>query len=323
MARRRDQAEDLLDLLVALRGTVEAGSDRSVSSLRRINLLDLQLSEFIRGYAGTPVPVALNERTSFREDSVIVEMRALLTAHTRAINVIDMCCGEGNVARCVMESIGTDASRVHIWAVDGNAGCIEALQNAASEFRQLASFTPVVRVIPDVGVCEDAMVDAIILNNALHEIPPRHFGTMFLNFDRLLNKETGRVYIIDMSELPDDAPESIAVTWAGDEVCAFLSAGGLECHSTIHDKSVSVYRVVVEPCKRPVRSGAIDQAVLRLLMRKQEIAIERLRAIRREIRETPEGMRQWVVAVGTVARIADEVDHMRRSMSVVPAANPA
>jgi hypothetical protein len=227
-----------------------------------------------------------------------------------------MCCGEANVARCVMESIGADAGRIHVWAVDGDIGCIEALQNSAAEFSKLASFNPVVRMIPDIGVCANGYAHAIILNNALHEIPPRHFARMFTNFDSLLHRPAGHVYVIDMSELPQDAPECGAILWTGEEVCDVLRAGGLACHCTVHDKSVPVYRVVIQPSQQIVDDSAINRAVLRHLVKKQEAAIDRLRTIRRDARENHEGVQHWIVAAGAVARLADEVDFLSRSMKI-------
>lgn len=315
MADDRGRSKAPLDFVALLRAAA-ATAPSGIQDWQDQNILDLRLSEFIRAYAGTPDAIGLEGRSSFREDSVVVELRQLLTANARDVTVIDMCCGEANVAKHIMNSIGSESRRVHILAVDGDSGCIEALQNASEQFNLLASFTPIVRMIPDVCVCRESKVDIIVLNNALHEVAPRYFAKMFANFNTLLNKQTGQVYVIDMSELPADTPESIAITWTGDEVCGVLRAGDLECERTAHDKSVPVYRIVIQPSRQGVNVEAIDRAVLGCLLQKQEVALERLRAIRRDKRGRHHGVQQWVVAVGTVARLADEIDFMCRSMRV-------
>jgi hypothetical protein len=153
-----------------------------------------------------------------------------------------------------------------------------------------------------------ATVDLIVLNNALHEIPPRFFPSMFSVFNRLLNPSRGVVHIIDMESLPEDQPESIAITWKASEVEAFLAAAALPAVVTRHPKLTMVYQVQVRHQMSGVDESEMLKSLRLSLKTKLSEAVTNRQQLEADLFSDSVKLRKWIVATGTIARCAEELD---------------
>lgn len=274
--------------------------------LERADREQLAIGKAIANYVAFPSSLGLTERSSIREDSVIQEVGDRLRATSGEIVVIDVCSGLSVVAKRIIEALGTEAKRVCYWGIDRDKDCIDTVSADASTFDELASFNPVLRDACDIEVCSANTVDLIVLNNALHEIPPRLFPKLFANFSRMLKPGTGRICVVDMVDLPAEAPESIAITWTSQEVIDILRAAGFRASATNHQKSVPVFRIVAEKLPGDLRATDMANQLMVCLRQKLSAAVSQYRAVRKGKLDGA-GLISWVVAAGTVARIADEI----------------
>jgi hypothetical protein len=176
-----------------------------------------------------------------------------------------------------------------------------------------AAFHPVLRQVCDLeGLV--AGVDIVVMSNSLHEIQPRHFAAVFRTFNGLIHSERGRICVVDMEWLPEDGPESIAITWKGSEVEEFLAAAGFAPIVTTHSKSVSVYRAFAKHLTGTFDESAMNDVIIRQLTHKLDQAVSARRKAEAQLGPNPEGIelvKEWVVATGTLARVAEELAAMK------------
>ena len=149
-------------------------------------------------------------------------------------------------------------------------------------------------------------VDLVVLGNTLHELPPHRFPELFEAFNQVIDKDVGRVCVIDMEELPLDEPEAVAINWKLEEVEAFLQAGGFEVAPSNHPKSVGVFRILVKHTSKLNPFGMLKE-IRSQLRKKLQLLIQE----RAELSEDPSAdddeLLNWIVLTGSIARCAEEL----------------
>ncbi len=297
---------DALRDFVALLGAPE---DSALSDiLREIDVENMRLGAFLKGYVGAPASVDLPSRSSIREDSVVEELSAILDSSDGEIRVVDVCCGDGLLAERILSGIDPRAARVRFWAIDREPSCIEVLRTKSKKFAGFLEFTPLLRDVGDLRDLERGSIDLVILNNALHEISPGSFPQLFSVLNDLIRPEGGCVCVVDMEELPQDAPEAMAINWHGKEVEEILTAGGMPVSMTRHQKSVMVYRARARQRQEGIAQNDMLATIVRLLKKKRRAALDRLRDATAAVRSRSSGFEEWIIAAGQVARLTQEFD---------------
>lgn len=281
----------------------------SVEVLRRLDFENLELGSFIKDYVGPPPAEELAARSSIREDTVIRELSRLLSESDSApLNILDACCGVAGLADRIIQALGPKAGRIAYWAVDRDTACIETVRARQPEFAALHSITILQRELHDLVGIEPESIHLIVLNNVLHEIPPREFPQMFDRLNGLLEASVGRLCIVDMETLPEESPEAIAITWTGAETEELLRAGGLSPEVTIHDKSIRVYQAHVKRIVAPIDKVAMRIAIRRSLEDKLRRAVAARRHLDAHLlTASVPTLRRWLVLTGTIARCAEEL----------------
>lgn len=286
----------------------------NTQALRQIDLQNMGLGEFVKAYASSPPVADLASRSSIREDAIIAELSGLLLATgEETITIIDACCGMGTLAKQILQSMGDKIARIRYLAVDEQPSSIRTIRSQRGDFDGFGSFKPIQRHVCDLHDLPRATVDLIVLNNALHEIPPRYFPAMFSDFNDLLNPTRGLVYVIDMESLPEDQPEAIAITWDAAEVEAFLEAGGLPIAITKHPKATMVYQAQIKHQKEGVKKEKMIDALRKSLKSKLRKAVTTRQQLESDLFSNPLTLQQWVVATGTIARCAEELESLDNS----------
>lgn len=276
--------------------------------LRQIDLDNMELGSFVKAYASPPPPADISVRSSIREDTVIAEISRLLSeTGADSINVLDACCGLAVLPKRIIQSVGRKIERVSYWAIDEDPSCIKTIRAQQKDFEQFRSFSPMQRHITDLEGLSNASMDLIFLNNALHEIPPRFYPKIFSTFNSLLNPERGLICIVDMESLPDDSPESIAITWNGAEVEQFLRAGGFSPAVTLHEKVTVVYQAQIRHAPLGVNETSMLRQIDTLIQEKLHNAILDRQKIEAGLTSNPSKYQPWIVLTGTIARCAEEL----------------
>lgn len=298
-------ADDLSKNLTLLTALL---SQPNAEVLRQVDLDNMGLGEFVKTYASTPAVVDVSVRSSLREDSVIAELsRLLLDSGEEAINLLDACCGVGTLAKRIVQSMGDEISRISYIAIDEHPASIRSIRVQEREFSGFRSFKFIQRQISDLDDLAGNSVDLIVLNNALHEIPPRLFPKMFTCFNGLLNTERGLLCVVDMESLPEDQPESLAIPWNADEVAQFLKAGGLSAVVTRHPKLTMVYHAQVKHSLSGVDESKMLERIQSLLQSKLSDSVIERQRLEATLLSNPSKLREWVVLTGTIARYAEEL----------------
>ena len=159
-------------------------------ALRQIDLDNMALGEFVKSYASAPAVVDLSERSSIREDTVISELsRLLLDSGEDPICMLDACCGVGSLPKRIVQSMGQKIERISYLAIDEHPTSIKSIRVQERDFDGFKSFKLIQREVFDLPDLDTGSIDLIVLNNALHEIPPRHFPRMLSTFNNLLSPE--------------------------------------------------------------------------------------------------------------------------------------
>lgn len=299
-AKSGDEAAQLL---------AEVLASKPVEALKRLDFEDMSLGRFVKNYAALPDPVDLDSRSSIREDAVVRELARLLAEHDGPVRVIDACCGLASLPRRIISAIGTQVSRIEYVAIERDAACVDMMRTFEEDFKAFASFKPFLRDVSDLAGVEIPATHLVVLNNVLHEIPPRYFPQMFVALNGLLCPDRGRVCVIDMESLPSDSPESIAISWTASEVVDILRAGGFNPESTTHEKSVRVYQVHFRRAEK-LDESAMRDVIRTHISRKLNAAIKARRKIEALLASGTDDIRNWVVSTGLVARLADELSAM-------------
>jgi len=296
-AKSRDEAARLLaDVLVS----------KPAEALERLDFEDMSLGRFVKNYAGLPDPVDLDSRSSVREDAVVRELARLLAEDAGAVRVIDACCGLASLPRRIISAIGVQVARIEYVAIERDAACVDMMRTFEEDFKAFGSFRSLLRDVCDLTGVEFPPAHLVVLNNVLHEIPPRHFPQMFASLNGLLCPDRGRICVIDMESLPLDSPEAIAIPWTASEVVDLLKAAGFNPESTTHEKSVRVYQVHFRRAEN-IDKSAMRAALQAHISRKLDTAIRARRRIEALLGSGSDHFREWVVTTGTVARLADEL----------------
>jgi ubiquinone/menaquinone biosynthesis C-methylase UbiE len=300
----RDQSNDLAAIVAGL------FSEPNIELLRQIDIESRNLGTFVKQYSSPPPAADLSSRSSIREDTVISEISRLLLSHAGVINVLDACCGLGTLPKRIIQSLGDKANRVSFWAVDQDPTCISLIRGQQREFAEFQNFQIMQRHVSDLDGLTIGSMDLIVLNNALHEIPPRHYPSMFATFNKLLNSDHGFVCVIDMETLPTDSAESIAISWSGAEVEQFLRAGGLSPVVTRHPKMTMVYQVHTRHTPNSVDETAMRQQIVASIKTRMKEAIVARQKIQLMSNSNISSFREWIVLTGTIARCAEELHAM-------------
>lgn len=281
----------------------------SADLLDRIDRENMELGSFLKLYAGQSGAADLESRSSIREDTVVRELARLLADHpTGTLHIVDACCGEGSLARRVLSSIGP-VGRIHYCAVDKDPGCIASIDARKSDFAQFQQFRYLQRQVWDLADLDHSAVDLIVLNNALHEIPPHLYPKVFNTFNDLLRPQRGRICIVDMEVLPEDAPESMAIAWRGCEVERYLQAGGFSLELTLHPKATTVYQAHVRRSTEAVDGLAMLNEIQQLIQEKMDETILARRKVTSNLTEHL-AHRKWLILTGSIARYADELQSL-------------
>src|SRR6185437_8035943 len=277
--------------------------------LLQINWQDMALGEFLRNYISTPRSVDFVSRSSIREDVAIAELSGLLLSHKDdTITVLDACCGAGTLATRILKSMGDEVGRVRYFAIDEQPSSIKAINSQLHDFDRFSSFKPIQRHVCDLHDLPRGSIDLIVLNNALHESPPRFFPAMFSVFNSLLNPSRGMVQIVDLESLPEDHPESIAITWKAPEVEDFLAAAGLPAIVTRHPKVTMAFQAQVKHNLGGVHESQMLKSLQTSLNLKLSAAVISRRGIDANASSQFVQLEEWLVATGTIARCAEELD---------------
>lgn len=277
-------------------------------ALRQRDLDNMALGEFVKSYASAPAVVDLSERSSIREDTVIGELsRLMLDSGEDPISMLDACCGMGSLPKRIIQSMGEKIGRISYLAVDEHPTSIKSIRVQERDFDGFRSFKLIQREVFDLPDLDSGSIDLIVLNNALHEIPPRYFPKMLSTFNALLNPSKGLLCIVDMEGLPDDEPESLAITWRGGEVEEFLRVGGLAPVVTVHPKLTIVYHARVRFTTSGIDERKMLECIKKILERKLSAAINTRQKLEADLLSNPALLREWIVSTGTIARCAEEL----------------
>jgi SAM-dependent methyltransferase len=301
MAKNQQKPSEQVVALLA-----ELVSSRPEETMRRDALYETDLGAFLRDYAALPSPVNLDPRSSIREDIVVGELSRLLKEREGMVKVVDACCGTGVLARRILLSLPEHAQRIHFVAFDGDKDCVRLVCAQDDEFRAFNSFRCLLRDVCDGARLDIDNVDLVVLNNSLHEIPPRFYPEMFEALNTLLAPDRGQICIVDMEELPPEEPEAIAIPWNLAEVESILKAGGFKPWASPHEKLVPVYQTHIGRVQK-VDGRAMKETIQQILRRKLEEAIKARRRIEANLLSGNDLHREWIVATGFVARCADEM----------------
>jgi hypothetical protein len=273
--------------------------------LKNAAISDAALGRFIKGYVQMPEAVFCDSRSSIREDAVIREISRLLAENQSPICIVDACCGMAGLPRRIISSIGGDVARINYVAIERDSACIDMIKTSPEEFSAFASFRPLLRDVCDLDGLHIDEAHLIILNNVAHEIPPHHYIDLLSCLNKLLHKGSGRLCIIDMEELPGDSPEAIAINWSMKELVEILKSGGFHPEPSLHEKAVNVYQIHVRHIEN-VNRNAMLQAIRTCVANKLELAIRKRRKLEASFASGHENYEAWVVATGSLARLADE-----------------
>jgi ubiquinone/menaquinone biosynthesis C-methylase UbiE len=271
----------------------------------------LELGSVLKRFLNPRSHVDNEERSSIRHDIALHELSCLLALHDSPIRVIDICCGKSPLANLLLRFfMPAQLSRIEYLALDRDTQCIEAVRSRYAATHILRRFEALQREVCDLqGIpgFGEGSVDLIVLCNALHEIPPRHYPTMFESLDRLLNRERGSICLVDMEELPEDSPEANAITWQCSDVKEFLEAGNFSCISSLHPKSVVVYQMHVRPAHSALDKHAMSHVMTEQLEKKYNRALLRWK----EVKSCPTNSADVFFASVNLARIAEDLDEVR------------
>lgn len=280
---------------------------------------DRNVALFIEQYFGPPSAVALQARSSFREDAAIREIRALL-ARPGAFCVLDVCCGLGNLPELLCRTYDeAELGRISYIGVDRETLYVHSLRGRSDILVQFRDYTILQREAWDLD--HPAGVDLVVLTNALHELQPRNFPQMLERFNRLMNPE-GHICIVDMEQLPDGAPESQAIMWSAKEIERILRAGGFVPEVTTHPKSVDVFQASVPRRPAPMREAdlvAMSNSIVECLAHRLDSLS---RADTFPSQPGPEEACRRIVRCGSVDRIVRELHAMGWSASDPQARDP-
>lgn len=302
-----DRKKDGSDLLVALLSQVDP------EALRKIDLDNMALGSFLKEYTSPPAQADLAVRSSIREDSVIAEIsRLLIDADSEQISVLDACCGLATLPRRILQSLTEGIDRISYMAVDEDPNSIRLIKSLQDEFQRFKNFTPFQRQISDLKDLPKGTIDLVVINNALHEIPPRLYPDIFATFNDLLHHVRGSICIVDMESLPEDAPESIAINWSGEEIEAILKAGCFAPVVTRHPKNIIVYKAQVKHAT-VVDTVAMRNQIITLLRKKLAGAIEAREKVAAVMSADTSQLQHWLVLTGTIARFAEELHAFKYS----------
>jgi hypothetical protein len=269
-----------------------------------------ELGEFVRRYAGSPDVADLEMRYSFRDDVTIRELIHLLEKYpSDDIRLVDACCGMGVLAARLKNDmhIGPHTGRIRYIAVDQDSGCVDHVEGLAAVRAAYRTFDVIQRRVWDLSDHSRGTVDLIVLCNALHEIAPWRYPSMFDAFNILLQPDRGSVCVVDMAELPSKDPEAVAMNWNGTEVKQFLEAGGLTAVVTTHEKSVPVFQAHIQHTSAGVNQVGMLTVLRTLCLDKQARLVPLMTRFRNKLAMGENCFREWMVATGTIARITEEL----------------
>jgi hypothetical protein len=279
-------------------------ASKSKEELKRVELE--RLGRFVMNYFKPPHSDDLGARSSIREDAVIRELVRLLADHKGKIRVIDTCCGFGGLARRILLAMETEVQRIDYVAVDRDSACIDRMILSGDDFKSFGSFKPLLRDVCDLGGVGLADAHLVILNNVLHEIPPRIFPQMFVSLNALLCPNDGRICLIDMESLPADFPEANAISWTTSEIVEILIASGFKPEASTHDKSVRVYQI---HCRRiaKINEAAMRAAIRIKLRQKLDVGIKMLQKIEASPALGADNILNLFMITVTIARLTVEL----------------
>jgi hypothetical protein len=270
---------------------------------------NIALGDFVRRYFSTPVSQNVQERSSLREDTVIHQVTSLLDKVKKGpIHLIDVCCGHASLAWRIIESEPKRVGRICYYAVDQDPGCMEAI-TGIDAFRKFKAFELIQRLAWDLDRQKvKAPADLIVLNNALHEIPPHKYPDLFTTFNSLLQLGRGRVCVVDMESLPLEASESIAIPWSKPEIQAFLGAAGLRPSVSRHKKEgTTVCQAHFGHASQGIKGRAMIESLQALLKKRLTEAIVARQRVGARLRQES-CYSEYVVSTGAVARYVDEIN---------------
>ncbi|MDB5308214.1 MAG: Methyltransferase domain [Gemmataceae bacterium] len=239
---------------------------------------------------------------------VIQEVRRLLGDLTGTVRVVEVCCGYGTLARHLANGLGREARRVEYFGLDVDWGCVKrAMKNDAYQ----ADFRSYHCQVRDAWDCPGEWAGTahlVVLNNALHELPPHRYPELFGGFNRLLVSGVGWVCVVDMESLPAGDPEAVAINWTRAEAERLLAAGGFKAGVSAHPKSrANVFLAQVEHATAEVDVRQMLTETREVLHQKLAAAVRQRQGIDDGFHEDTEQLMRWVVLTGTIARIAEEV----------------
>lgn len=302
-----ERAKDLELLLRTLT------SQPNTAALRQLDLENMRLGEFVKAYASVPAIIdVVSSRSSLREDTVIAELsRLLLETAEDPVHVLEACCGIGTLPRRIIQALGDKIERVSYTAIDQDPAAIRSIKAQEREFNGFKSFKSIQRQVSDLEGFDDGSVDLIVLNNALHEIPPKHYPKLFSRFNNLLRPDRGFLFVVDMETLPTDQPESIAILWTAKEIEQILKAGDVPAVVTTHSKAIMVYHAQVRNSKRGIDEPKMTDQILRLLKTKLATCIADRQKLEATSFQIGSKLQDWVVLTGTIARYAEEIEQLQ------------
>jgi SAM-dependent methyltransferase len=281
---------------------------RLADDIRRVGIEALlSLQDRLRRYAGMPGVADDSNRTSIREDAIIVAIADLLDSHRRPqFRVLDACCGLGGLAIHLSNNLSGRADKVAYFGIDQNYNYIVRARTSSGQKHKLHCAEYRIGEIWHLPTEWHGTMDLVVLSNTLHELPPHKYPELFAAFNKVITPDVGRVCVIDMEELPVADPEAIAINWNLTEVEAILKAGGFEVTPSNHPKSVGVFRVVVKHTESVDAIGMLTE--IRSHLRKKVASLAQERAeLANKAYEDDNSLLNWIVRTGSVARCAEEL----------------
>ncbi|MEI7833105.1 MAG: class I SAM-dependent methyltransferase [bacterium] len=286
----------------------------------------IEFAKYVREYLGAPSSAIWNNRTELREDLILACIGDIFRKNTtkRPVKILDVCCGHASIVGHILQSfydstlktsftenisyLGLDQDEIAL----GKAR--EHYQVNEDKFHKL-SFVKENVVDLSPRFPDNDKYDIIIIANCIHEISPSYYPKLFTTFNNLLEPESGVLYLIDIeTSLPESAPECQAIVWTRTELTEIINSGGWEAVSTLHPKTkAKVMSFKLEHIKQ-IDEINLRTTIAKVLEKKLSAAIDNRNKIPSvgsyNLSYNFEAMQKWIVATGTIARIAEEINNI-------------
>lgn len=270
----------------------------------------------LRSYLGAPTPASNTSRTEFRDEFVFNDISDMLKNEGQLITILDVCCGYAPLIPKLSNSLSEHTDNIAYIGIDREAKYIDWAkknhQYLIEKFNKLEFRT---RDATDIeGLELERGYDVILLANCLHEIPPRYYASLLSCLNSLLNSDRGHIFITDMEELPNDDPECNAIVWTHKQVESIAHSGGWKAVAFQPKKTqTTIFGMKLSYLPSP-DIPSMNSKIYELLQKKLDNALSLRESLpvsgSVDLVYNFSAMRSWLVATGTIARLAEELRYI-------------